>query len=119
MNNLKYIQIEKLFSIFLIVLFYYFDQVNADLLSVKVLSHGVQNFCMRFFVFVILSYQNDFYGCENEEAVCKHDWHNVRSYLFFNVWTIRTKISDSVCSDLKRFISITFKKIYRLQTFER
>ncbi len=24
------------------------------------------------------------------EAVCKRDWHNVRSYLFFNVQKIRT-----------------------------
>ncbi len=41
---------------------------------------------------------------ENEtkvsEAVCKRDWHNVRSYLFFNVPKFRTKISDSVCRDL-------------------
>ncbi len=35
------------------------------------------------------------------EAVCKHDWHYMRSYLFFNVWTFRTRISDSVCKDLK------------------
>ncbi len=25
------------------------------------------------------------------EAVCKRDWHNVRSYLFFNVWKFRTQ----------------------------
>ncbi len=30
---------------------------------------------------------------------------NVRSYLFFSVQTFRTKISDSVCNDLKNFIS--------------
>ncbi len=35
------------------------------------------------------------------EAVCKHDWHNVRSYLFFYVRKCRTRISDSVCKDLK------------------
>ncbi len=28
------------------------------------------------------------------EAVCKRDWHNVRSYLFFNVWKFWTKNSD-------------------------
>ncbi len=28
------------------------------------------------------------------------DWHNVRSYLFFNVQKLRTKISDSVCNGL-------------------
>ncbi len=26
-------------------------------------------------------------------AVCKSDWHNVRSYLFFNVWTFRKKLT--------------------------
>ncbi len=35
------------------------------------------------------------------EAVCKRDWQNVRSYLFFNMQTFRMKISDSVCNDLK------------------
>ncbi len=35
------------------------------------------------------------------EAVCKRDWYNVRSYLFFNVRKFRTKILDSVCNDLK------------------
>ncbi len=71
-------------------------------------------FPMHFFVFVILSYQNACYGCENaenrtwsgfffflyghvSEAVCKRDWHNVRSYLFFNVQKFRMRISDSVC----------------------
>ncbi len=34
------------------------------------------------------------------EAVCKCDWHNVRSYLFFNVRKIQMKILDSVCNDL-------------------
>ncbi len=34
------------------------------------------------------------------EVMCTHDWHNVRSYLFFNVRTFWTKISDSVCNDL-------------------
>ncbi len=34
------------------------------------------------------------------EAVCKRDWHNMRSYLFFNVWKFRTIISDSMCKDL-------------------
>jgi len=28
------------------------------------------------------------------EAVCKRDWYNIRSYLFFNVPKILTKISD-------------------------
>ncbi len=34
------------------------------------------------------------------EAVCKHDWHNVRSYLLFKVQKFQTTISDSVCKDL-------------------
>ncbi len=50
-----------------------------------------------FCVFVIYSYQYACYGCENAEnqtwseffmtdrGVCKREWHNVRSYLFFNV----------------------------------
>ncbi len=33
------------------------------------------------------------------EAVCKRDWQDVRLYLFFNVRTFRTKISDSVCNE--------------------
>ncbi len=65
----------------------------------KVLAQWVQSFRMHFFVFVILSYQNACYRWENaenwtwlefclwrtkvSEAVCKHDWHNVRSYIFF------------------------------------
>ncbi len=65
---------------------------------------------LSFFLFVILSNHNACYGCENEEnrfegkkivlrAVCKHDWQNVRSYLFFNMQKISTKISDSVCNE--------------------
>ncbi len=34
------------------------------------------------------------------EAACKRDWHNVRSYLFFNVQKFRTKNSDSLCNGL-------------------
>jgi len=34
------------------------------------------------------------------EAVCKHNWHDVRSYLFFTMQKFRTRISDSVCKDL-------------------
>jgi len=56
--------------------------------------------------------QNACHGCEKcrksnliwiflwqtkvSEAVCKRDWHNVRSYLFFNVRTFCMRISDSV-----------------------
>ncbi len=76
-------------------------------------------------VFVMLSYQNAFHGCENaenrtwipfflwrtkvSEAVCKHDWHNVRSYLFFNMRKFRTRISDSVCNDLYTEKSKSYK----------
>ncbi len=34
------------------------------------------------------------------EAVCKRDWHNVRSYLFFSVRKFQTRILDSLCKDL-------------------
>ncbi len=43
---------------------------------------------------------NFFDGRSISEAVCKHDWHNVRLYLIFNVRKFQTKISDSVCRDL-------------------
>ncbi len=39
---------------------------------------------------------NFFWWTNVSEAVCKRDWHNVRSYLFFNVRKFRTK----VCRDL-------------------
>ncbi len=42
-----------------------------------------------------------FWRTKISEAVCKRDWHNVRSYLFFNVRNVRTKNSDSVCNGLK------------------
>ncbi len=41
-----------------------------------------------------------FFMMKVSEAVCKHDWHNMMSYLFFNVRKVRTKISDSVYNDL-------------------
>ncbi len=65
------------------------------------------------FVFVILSYQNACYGWENaenrtrsvflwqtkvSEAVCKRDWHNVRSYLFFNLLKFRTQCTMAFSS---------------------
>ncbi len=43
---------------------------------------------------------NFFLWTKISETVCKHDWHNLRLYLFFKVRTFRTKISDSVCNDL-------------------
>ncbi len=50
-------------------------------------------------------------------SMCKSDWHNVRSYLFVNVRTFRTKMSDSVCNDLKSiphsivFIHVKFRMV--------
>ncbi len=41
---------------------------------------------------------NFFWRTKISEAVCKRDWQNVRSYLFFV--TFQMKISDSVCRDL-------------------
>ncbi len=32
---------------------------------------------------------------ESSEAVCKPDWHNVRSYLFFNVRKFRTPCAET------------------------
>ncbi len=34
------------------------------------------------------------------EAVCKFDWRNMWSYLFFNMWKFQMIIWDSVCKDL-------------------
>ncbi len=39
-------------------------------------------------------------------SVCKRDWHNVRSYLFFNVRTFRMKNSHSVCNGLNSFATL-------------
>ncbi len=87
--------------------------------KIKVLAHRVWHLRMRFavfffFVFVMLSSQNACYGCENaenrtwstlflcrtkvSEAVCKRDWHNVRSYLFFNVQEFRTQCAKTLTS---------------------
>ncbi len=68
--------------------------------TVKVLAHWLRHFFMFFFlVFVIFCHQNACNGCENAEnwtwskhllwwtkvleAVCKLDWHKMRSCLFF------------------------------------
>ncbi len=80
--------------------------------------------CCCCFVFVNLSYQNACYGCENAwtwseflmtgesfgGSVCKHDWGNVRSYLFFNVRTFLTAMTF-------RNISPSFFYIYFSNTF--
>ncbi len=99
--------------------------------AVKAIAHWVRNFRMHFsvffFVFLILSYQNAWNRCENaenrtwsnfffwwtkvSEAVCKRDWHNMRSYLFFNVRKFRTEISDSVCNDLKASTHVWVTKV--------
>ncbi len=84
----------------------------------KAIAHRVRNFRMHFSVF---SYSpsfpikmhatdaktqkiepdpNFFWRTKVSEAVSKRVWHNVRSYLFFNVREFWTKISDSVCRDL-------------------
>ncbi len=36
-----------------------------------------------------------FWRTEVSEAVCKRDWHNVRSYLFFNVRKFRTQCVET------------------------
>ncbi len=86
-------------------------------LRLKVLAHGVRHFLYAFFFcfFVILSYQDACYGCENAEnqtwyefymtdkvleAMGKCDWHNMRSYLFFNVRKFQMKLSNPVSNGL-------------------
>ncbi len=85
---------------------------QETVLWVKVLEHGVRNFRMRFSYFSYSSsfsikmYAPDaktqkikpgpisfFLLCRTKvsQTVCKHDWYNIRSYLFFNVWTFRTR----------------------------
>ncbi len=89
---------------------------------IKAIAHWVRNFRMRFSVFPyspsfpikmhatdakmqkIEPDPNFFWRTKVSEAVCKRDWHNVRSYLFLNVWKFRRKISDSVCRDLKNHL---------------
>ncbi len=80
--------------------------------SLKAIAHWVRNFGMRFsifFIFLIHSYQNACNGCENAEnrtwselfltdesfRGSKRDWHNVRSYLFFNVRKCRTQCAET------------------------
>ncbi len=79
------------------------------------------------FVFIILSYQTACYRCKNaenrtsseyflwqtkvSEAVCKCDWPNMRSYLFYNVqkfvwkfWTpcaITLRTQDSISIEIR------------------
>ncbi len=38
---------------------------------------------------------NFFWRTKVSEAVCKRDWHNERSYLFFNVWKFRTQCAET------------------------
>ncbi len=84
---------------------------QETVLWVKVLEHGVRNFRMRFSYF---SYSSSFsiktlapdaktqkikpgpirfFLCRTKvsQTVCKHDWYNIRSYLFFNEWTFQTQ----------------------------
>ncbi len=111
---------------------------------VKVLAHWVRNFHMYFFpregrlgfrirlpflwkCLLRMRKRRKFnliwiflWWTKVSEAVCKCDWHNVRSYLFFYVQKIWTDISDSVCKDLKkkekqeRKISNKMIKMYHL-----
>ncbi len=34
------------------------------------------------------------------EAMCKRDWHNMRSYLIFNVWKFRTQCAMTLTADM-------------------
>ncbi len=82
--------------------------------SPKAIAHRVWNFRMRFSVFFVFPSfpikmhatdaktqkiepdPNFFWRTKVSEAVCKRDWHNMRSYLFFNVRKFRTKFRLSV-----------------------
>ncbi len=59
--------------------------------AIKVIAHWVLSFRHPF----LSKWQTNVL-----EEVCKGDWHNVRSYVFFYVIMFQTKISDSVCNDL-------------------
>ncbi len=63
---------------------------------VKVLAHWVRNLRMRFFVFVILSYQNACYGCENAE---NRTW----SEFFYSVCNL---LSDSWCIQITLTLTV-------------
>ncbi len=92
--------------------------------TLKVLAHWFRNFRMRFFIFFswhfydIFSYSSSFPNKMlamhaktqkikpdpiffiTDESFGGGDWHNVRSYLFFNSQKFQTRISDSVCKNL-------------------
>ncbi len=48
-----------------------------------------------------------------KKAVCKHDWHNVRSYLFFNVWKFCTGILYSKTFTMAK---LSFQHHYSLRS---
>ncbi len=94
-----------------------------------VLAHRVRNFRMHFyfyfFIFVILSYikmlptdaktqkiKPDqiffFWRMKVSEAVCKRDWLNVRSYLFFNVWKFRTQCAMTLTRYIHHVATVTW-----------
>ncbi len=96
-----------------------FGCVVNKYLSIKAIAlHESRNFRMCFSVFVFLVMflstflprmqkhrksnliRMFFWRTKVSEAVSKRDWHNMRSYLFFNMQKFRMEISDSVCNDL-------------------
>ncbi len=103
----------------------------SSLSSLKAIAHWVRNFRMCFSVF---SYSpsfpikmhakdaktqkiepdpNFFWRTKVSEVVCKPDWHNVRSYLFFNVRKFRTQCAETLTLHLPTlhiFISQLFLK---------
>ncbi len=95
-----------------------FGYVVNKYLSIKAIAlHESQHFQMCFsVVFLLVMFLSKlprmqkhrksnlirmfFWRTKVSEAVSKRDWHNMRSYLFFNLQKFWTEISDSVCNDL-------------------
>ncbi len=48
---------------------------------------------------------DSFWWMKVSEEVCKHDWHNVRLYLFFNMYKFRTQ-----CAETLRLCHISIEK---------
>ncbi len=97
--------------------------------TVKAIAHWVRNLRMCFSVF---SYSppfpikmhatdaktqkiepdlNFFRWTKVSEAVCRRDWHNVRSYLFFNVRKCRTQCAETFSLQLVK--SLCHHKCHR------
>ncbi len=95
--------------------FFHLIQLNLKVLArfLYVFFQGFSSY-LSFFTILMLAMDAEIQRIEPDtilylfctkllEAVCKHDWHNVRSYLFFNMPKFRIRIWDSVCKDKDMF----------------